>query len=218
MILADRLADLHFAAQHERPPELEDVEIAQLDPFLRTLLFTDGTVSRTLEANTLTEVEVSAVEQLPSRVPAPLARFLELGQDEECIRRRVLMRTAETSLSVWAESYALPHRLPADFLGLLSGDPRGIGGSLQQLRLESWRELLWFGLAPPPQWSDSSASATTTLTRLYRVITAGLPALLISEAFTVEVRSGLYRLIGSSEQVADAPDRTAPGPPPVGRA
>jgi chorismate-pyruvate lyase len=210
MIVDHRLTDLHFTAQHESSTDLEDVEISHLDPFLRALLFTDGTVSRALEANTLCHVDVDAVEQATSPVPARIARHLSLKQGEECIRRRVQMTVARTGLAVWAESYVLPRRLPREFLSLLDGNSHGIGGSLQQLKLESWRELLWFGLGRPPQWSDGAASATTTLTRFYRVITQRLPALLISEAFAVEMRSGVYRLTGSAETVADAAHGSAP--------
>src|ERR1700677_3117525 len=61
--VAERLASQHFAAQHEASVDLTAVEIPQLDPFLRSVLFTDGTVSRTLEAQALAHVAVDAVEQ-----------------------------------------------------------------------------------------------------------------------------------------------------------
>jgi len=211
MIVAERLTGLHFTAQKERSVDLDDVEISNLDPFLRALLFTDGTVSRALEANTLSAVVVEPVEQTPAPVPPRIGRYLQLAENEECIRRRVVMRIAGTGLSVWAESYVLPSRLPPEFLTLLDGDSLGIGGSLERLKLESWRELLWFGLGPPPAWSDGAIPATTTLTRFYRVITQRLPALLISEAFAVEKRLGRYRLTGSADSPEDAAKGSAFG-------
>ena len=65
--------------------------------------------------------------------------------------------------------------------------------SLQQLMLESARELLWFGIGEPPEWADD-APTPHALTRLYRVTTHGEPALLISESFAVERRAGAFRL------------------------
>ncbi len=203
-MVADRLAELHFAAQDQRPSDLEDVEIVHLDGFLRGLLFTDGTVSRALEAQTLAPVTVEPVEQTQTVAPAQLARYLEIEQTDECIRRRVVMRIAGRSSSIWAESYVAPQRLPPDFLALLERSSVGIGGSLAQLKLESWRELLWFGLGPPPEWSGSAAPSATTLTRLYRIITQRQPALLISEAFAVEMRSGVFHLMGSADTPADS--------------
>jgi chorismate-pyruvate lyase len=204
MTVGDRLAGLHFSAQHEAG-ELGEVEIEELDPLLRGLLFTDGTVTRALEAHTLAPVSVEAVEQGPVlELPGPVARHLQAQDGEECLRRRVVMRIPDTPLCVWAESYLLPHRLPADFLELLGRSPHGIGGSLQQLRLESWRELLWYGLGTSPEWAGADDGERTALTRFYRVITGGQPVLLISEAFAVEKRDGLFRLLGVED--ASAPD------------
>jgi chorismate-pyruvate lyase len=195
--LAGRLADLHFSAQHEAT-DLRDAPITQLDSFLRGLLFTDGTVSRALEAHTLCAVAVEPVEQEPGPTPARITRHLELEGNEECLRRRVLMKIGASQLtSVWAESFVVPERLPAGFLAHLSDDTQGIGGSIQQLKLESRRELLWFGLGASPPWALDTTPVRTTLTRAYRVMTQGLPALLICEAFAVELRSRRYHLAGA---------------------
>jgi len=202
-IVANHLADVHFILQREKSPDLDDVEVAALDPFLRGLLFTDGTVTRALEAQTLSRVTVEPVDQVTVPVPEPAARYLGVAENTECIRRRITMNIADTHLAVWAESYLVLERLPPDFVGLLGVAPQGIGGSLQQLKLESSRELLRFGLSAPPGWADSAMSLTTTLTRLYRVITQGLPALLISESFAIEMHAGRYRLIGSSDPAVD---------------
>jgi len=196
--VADQLADVHFTLQHERSDDLADVEIVALDPFLRGLLFTDGTVSRALEAQTLSRVTVEPVDQVAVAAPEQVARYLGVEQATECIRRRVTMHIAHEHLAVWAESYLVPERLPADFVGVLRSTPQGIGGSLQQMKLESWRELLRFGLGAPPAWADGASASTAALTRLYRIITRGLPALLICETFAVEQHGGVYHLVGSS--------------------
>jgi chorismate-pyruvate lyase len=214
MIVADRLAELHFTALSEASAHLEGVQVSHLDPFLRGLLFTDGTVSRTLEAQMLAPVTVETVAQEPASPPAQVARHLDVDQTDACIRRRIVMTSAGTRLSVWAESYVVPSRLPAGFVGSLGESPRGIGGTLRRLRMEDWRELLWFGLAAPPPWSGASPD-TRTLMRFYRIITQGRPALLISEAFAVEARLGVYRLLDSD---APAPNgASTPARPGLGR-
>ncbi|MCW3019840.1 MAG: 4-hydroxybenzoate synthetase [Solirubrobacterales bacterium] len=193
--VADRLAGAHFVLQHETSPDLADVEIVALDPFLRGLLFTDGTVSRSLEAETLSRVTVRPVEQVTAPVQQPAAGYLDVPVGEECIRRRVTMSIADEHLAVWAESYIVPERLPSRFVGALGASAQGIGGSLQKMKLESWRELLRFGLGAPPPWARAGMSRST-LTRVYRIITQGQPALLITEHFALEMRSGLYHLVG----------------------
>lgn len=203
MAAANRLAEVHFTSQHMGSAANHDVEIMALDPFLRGLLFTDGTVTRALEVHTLSSVAVDVVDQSQAPVPAEATDYLGVVAGTECLRRRVMMSLAGTAPGVWAESYIVPERLPREFLGLLDGSPHGIGSSLQQLKLESWRELLWFKLGRPPRWACTTPGVTA-LVRLYRVITNGRPALLISEAFAVEMHVGLYRLPGSNGSAVNA--------------
>jgi chorismate-pyruvate lyase len=159
-------------------------------------------VSRALEAHTLLPVAVETVEQVATTTSGLNARYLAGAEGEECVRRRVVITIAGREPSVWAESYLIPKRLPPEFLPVLGDSPQGIGGSLQQIGLESWRELLWFGLGEQPAWSPGGAPGGPVLWRFYRVITGGLPALLISEAFATEMRGGVYRLSGSEERNA----------------
>jgi chorismate-pyruvate lyase len=199
-LVADRLAARHFAAQEDLPDELEPIALSTLNPFLRGLLLTDGTVSRTLEAHTLREVLVEPVEQSEQPVPGELARRLLLTEGELCMRRRITMRIATESPSVWAESWVVPARLPHAFLSALSGNGQGIGGSLQQLKLESRRELLWFGIGEPPAWPGHEGSVRRTLRRAYLVLTGEKPALLICEDFALREDSGLLGMAGTVEE------------------
>jgi chorismate-pyruvate lyase len=194
-VVAGRLVDAHFVLQHAKSPYLADLDIVGLDPFLRGLLFTDGTVSRALEAHTLSRVTVAPVEQVTARIRQPTAGYLAVEEGRQCLRRRVTMHIADRHLAVWAESYIVPGRLPSQFEATLGTAAQGIGGSLQQLKLESSRELLCFGLAPPPAWAEPDASATT-LARLYRIVTQAQPALLITEHFALQRRFGRYQLAG----------------------
>jgi chorismate-pyruvate lyase len=196
-VVADRLAARHFTAQEDLPEDLEPVALAALNPFLRGLLLTDGTVSRTLEAHTLRPVLVERVEQSEQAVPEKLARHLLLADGEACVRRRIAMRIATEDPSVWAESFVVPDRLPPTFLTALDGNGQGIGGSLQQLKLESWRELLWFGLGKPPVWPGQTGTARRTLRRAYLILTHSRPALLICEDFALREDSGLLGLAGT---------------------
>jgi chorismate-pyruvate lyase len=215
---ADRLAGMHFTMQDVESAELDRVEIRAIDPFLRGLLFTDGTVTRALEVQTLTRVAVDVVDQSPSELPAQAALCLGAGEAAACLRRRVTMKTTAPTVAVWAESYILPERLPADFLESLDRASHGIGGSIQGLKLESRRELLRFGLGRPPHWGSTAARSVATpsaaaLIRLYRIITNDRPALLISEAFAVELHAGYYRLLGADSDVGATVNRFVPGSP-----
>ncbi len=203
-MVADQLAARHFTAQDALPDDVEAVELPRLNSFLRGLLLLDGTVSRALEAETLHPVEVEPVGQEECEPPAAESAALQL-QGERCIRRRVVMRIAKPTPSVWAESYVVPERLPETFLRALTGNTQGIGGSLQQLRLESARELLWFGLATPPTWSEPAGAPAGTLRRAYLIITGGQPALLITEDFALQENGGVLSLAGTGRETAPRP-------------
>jgi chorismate-pyruvate lyase len=193
-LAARELASRHFTMQDERPPALSDVDIAQLALSLRTLLFTDGTVTRTLEVQALRRIRIQVVEQHPCAVSGRTARYIGASDNEECIRRRIEMFVGDADgPAVWAESHMVLGRLPAEFLRVLAKSPEGLGAALQRLMVESTRQLLWFGLGQPPEWSTTTPTSDV-LTRLYRVMTHGQTAMTISESFAVEISSGIYSL------------------------
>lgn len=198
---AQDLVRRHFLMQEERPSCIQEAQIRRLDPFLRSLLFTDGTVTRALAAQTLAPVTVSRLGQAEVRVPNEVARYLEADFEEISIRRRVSIAVgAAAPPTLWAESYILPDRLPLGFLGLLDGAPDGIGQSLQRIALESYRELLWFGFDTTPGWAAASpASRKRTVRRLYRIVSDSHASILISENFATEQRAGVYHLAGLGE-------------------
>jgi chorismate-pyruvate lyase len=196
--VASRLVDHHFTNRGAEFGCLEHVPIASLDPVLRGLLFTDGTVTRTLEAYTLAPIHVSVHDQSEALLGAEAADQLDVAEGTPCIRRRVGMTAEGSELEVWAESYILAERLPPAFLASLGRARQGIGESMQGVRLESRRELLAFGLGSVPGWADV-APRRRALIRSYRIITQGLPALLITESFAVHRAFGGYRLAGGPE-------------------
>jgi chorismate-pyruvate lyase len=199
------LVERHFVAQEERPAEIAAPGLEVLDPFLRTLLFTEGTVVPLLAARMLAPVSVERIEQTSVEMSADVAEYLEAPARAESIRRRVSVGVAAAP-ALWAESFLLPERLPPGFFGLLDAAPDGIGQSLQQIGLESRRELCWYGLDAVPGWApEVPPGVDRTLRRLYRIVSAGEPAILISEHFAVESDRGLYRLAGPLGDRSDDP-------------
>jgi chorismate-pyruvate lyase len=187
------LVQRYFLLQGERPVGLEEVEIGKLEPFLRSLLFTDGTVTRALAVQMLAPVSVKPLSQEEVAVPDELAGYLGADGGDASIRRRVAIGTGSTTF-LWAESHLLPDRLPEDFFGELRVAPDGIGQSVQQAAIENYRELLWFGFEAVPEWAAPAEGAT--IRRLYRLVSGRKASILISESFLIEWRSGTYRLTG----------------------
>jgi chorismate-pyruvate lyase len=189
------LVGRYFAMQEERPEQLHEVAIDALDPFLRGLLFTEGTVTRALSAQVLAPVAVEPLSQATAALPGEVAGWLELPAGEEAVRRQVSIGVGEPTIPVLsAESFLVPDRLPPGFLGLLDAAPDGLGQLLQRFSLESSRELCWFGLDEAPAWAPRAGRPT--LQRLYRIVSGGQPAILIGEHFEVEEHRGTYHLAG----------------------
>lgn len=193
---AKTLTRRHFVLQDRRPEHLADVDLVAMDPYLRGLLFTDGTVTRTLEVQTFSPVSVEVVNQSESTATGLTAEHLRVPATTMTIRRRVRIGLGEaTTPVIWAESHIAPSRLPPGFLAVLGESPDGIGESLQQVRLESCREMLWFGIDSLPRWGNfGSVDESKVLRRLYRVIARGRPAMLISESFAIRSIAGVYHL------------------------
>jgi chorismate-pyruvate lyase len=169
-----------FLAQHERPADLSDLDLATLPAALRIVLLHDGTLTTALEAYRLAPVAVDVRSQETIRLDAENARALHAEIDAEAIVRRVDIRDTSTStILVRAQSLLLTERLPETFLQTLAASRNGLGEALGRSRLECRRELLWFG---------RSSAGGDVIARGYRVICDGRPVLLVEERFLFQRR------------------------------
>ena len=162
--------------------------MASLPPFLRTLLVTDGTVTKSLEAYFWEPV---AVENLGQEV-VPLARdtpWLGLERGAEVLHRRVrLVGGHSGTVYAHAESRIRLTRLPADLRDELRQGRIGIGELLRECGLETYRELLDFGVGPVQGLAHVFTVPDETLVhRTYRIAVGHQPAILITEHFPLSV-------------------------------
>ena len=74
-------------------------------------------------------------------------------------------------------------RLPPAIIDRLANSPKGLGELIDGIRLETRRELLWFGYSEMPDWANAKVTRLPLLTRSYRIIVDGWPAILITESF-----------------------------------
>jgi chorismate-pyruvate lyase len=182
--VASGLIERSFAAQARRPDELTDVDVAGLTAYQRGLLVHDGTVTRFVEAAALEPVVVERVEQRTVPVGDRASAWLELADGASVVRRRIAIRgRASGRVYAFAESELAVSRLPAGFADELARNPRGLGDAIAESRLETRRELLWFGRVGALAWAPVAAAL---LTRSYRVFLDGRPAILVTESFPPE--------------------------------
>jgi chorismate-pyruvate lyase len=182
-----------FVAQSRRPAELSDINFADLSPLLRVLLVTDGTVTKLLEAYALEPVTVRRLDQYTKCLDAA-DDYLGLEAGEELLVRSVMLVGTESQrLYVFAESLIAPGNLPVPIRERLQTETGGLGKILLDSGLETRREGLWYGKERPVGVPESVASlcAGDFITRSYRIISGGLPLMLITERFPEQLRDAV---------------------------
>ena len=162
------------------------VNVQAWPPFLRVLLTTDGTVTKSLEAFFWEEVAVVALAQ----------RVADLYKDEPAIGRRagdgVLYRQVQLCGRVSqrcyaeAESLILPQCLPEPLRDALESGNMGIGEILRESGLETYREILDLGEA----CGIVAGAEQRYVWRLYRILMKSTPVMQITERFPLAVYTG----------------------------
>ena len=184
-----------FIAQAAKPTTSREINIAQLTPFQRALIVTDGTVTRLLEAYTLAPVEVRLLHQAEQTLCTEHI-WLELPAGAHVIAREVLLQTPATGnytpkTQAYATSLIVPQHLPKGIMDELESDPAGLGGILQNSGLETRRELLWFCRETARDLPQDIAhlEGEPLLSRTYRVLANKKPIMLITEKFPLREKA-----------------------------
>jgi chorismate-pyruvate lyase len=183
-----RMKDL-FVAQFAKPADLEKINLSQLTPFHRALLVTDGTVTRFIEAYTLSPVEIVLLHQEGQTLPTEHI-WLELPAGAQVVARQVILQTQQNgsenpTIHTYATSLIVPHRLPKVIREGLEIEGEGLGRLLRGSGLETRRDLLWCGLERPNDLPGAIGhlKGHLFLSRAYRVVADGQPIMLINEKF-----------------------------------
>ena len=178
------LSDL-FIAQDRRPDHLSDIDLTSLTPFERGWLVMVGLVTQLIEAYALEPVQVRQLWQ-DRRAMSADDEWLQVEAGHEVISRQVLLTGARTARAyVHGEALIVSDRLPVEVQEDLYNSKMGLGQILQHRNIETRGELLWCGLenvaeVPEPFGSSKERPA---ISRTYRFIHQGAPAVLITERF-----------------------------------
>ena len=160
-------------------------DFGKLSPLLRTLLVTDGTVTRFLEAYLLEPIKVERVFQKEIRIDADLP-WLDLTQGTTILKRQVLLRRNSTGeVYTFAESFIRLDRLWPGLKDDLLEGRLGMGELLRDRRMETYRELLTYGKECAGLLSPllKIGKDETLFSRSYRIFNQQRPTILISEKF-----------------------------------
>ena len=191
--LAEDVVEPRWLAQSERPARLTDVDFSALPVALRLLLIHDGTLTTALEAHQLAPIVADVGEQRPEGLDEASARWLAAAPGDPAVRRHTLLRhRMSRRLLVRAEVVLLPDRLPPGFTRVLATSDKGLGAAFARMRIETRRELLWYGRSPLLGLSpeDARTAGTTGVSRGYRLIMGPTPVCWIEEIFPDAVVRG----------------------------
>jgi chorismate-pyruvate lyase len=157
-----------------------ELPLADLPPFLRALLMTDGTVTKILEAYFWEPVEVQTMEQEMVTAERPID-WIRVGAGDQMLVRHARLRGTDTGRT-YANAFSVirPALIPEHFRQRLIDREIGIGVLIRDSGLESYREVLEVGAEHGPDGGD-------VVFRTYRIIIEGEPVILITEGFPASV-------------------------------
>ena len=166
----------------------QNVSMASLAPFLRTLLVTDGTVTKSLEAYYWERVSVEMVSQASIAAEANI-NWLDVSLGDEVVGRRVNLRGTMTK-TVYAHAFSIirPNLIPELLRNRLLAGSLGIGELIRDCGLETYRELLEIGFGDSITGFGETADVQEEhVYRTYRIVLNQQPAILVTEHFPLAV-------------------------------
>ena len=174
----------------------QTLDIAAMPAILRTLLVTDGTVTKTLEAYFWEAISVTHLEQGEISATAPI-EFLENAAGEAILDRRIrLVGKSSNSTYAYAHSFIRLDMLPTEFRSDLKSGLIGIGEILRETGLETYRELVDLG-----EYSNTGSENESNnggfgenavynehiIYRTYRIMINHNPVILVTEQFPITI-------------------------------
>jgi chorismate-pyruvate lyase len=166
--------------------------LSSLPPFLRVLLVTDGTVTRTLEAYVGEPIEVCVLSHAAVRSERSYP-VLGVPSGESILKRRVILKGQHTRTAyALAESVMIVDRLPHEIRYKLMEERQGIGELIRAGKLETYRELLGLRKAQADSWARELAidKSASVVIRNYMICLGGQVAMEIEEVFPECVFNG----------------------------
>jgi chorismate-pyruvate lyase len=175
-------ADWIMRADRGHPKAIKD-----LPPILRTLLVTDGTVTKCLEAYFWEPIKVEDVAQSMQTAEASIDGLGVLAGAQILARSVRLVGGHSGTHYATARSVVRLENIPATFREALLNGRIGIGELIRECGIETYRELQEIACTDRLPDQIHSVDDRGCVYRTYRILIGGLPALLVSEYFPVAI-------------------------------
>ena len=164
----------------------ESLNLARLPPFVRTLLVTDGTVTKNIEAFFWEPIAVDVLwqERIILHEAKPL---IDAAAGEQVLKRIVQLRGEKTrAVYAYATSFLKTDLLPGELTQQLLDGQIGIGEILREVGMETYREIMDFGVETASDNvdpDDTLARMDDAIYRTYRIVAGGRAVMQITESF-----------------------------------
>ncbi len=165
------------------------IDLTKLPAFLRTLMVTDGTVTKSLEAWFWEPVKVEALSNQLETLTGSVDG-LEVGSGDRVLQREVILRGSHTNqIFACARSTVSLKHLPDDIGCSLEKGEIGIGELLREKGVETYRDIFNINHLKVLPMDDDLLSklADEVVSRSYRIRVNGHPAIIVTEFFPVGV-------------------------------
>ena len=162
-------------------------DMGGLPPFLRTLLVTDGTVTKSLEAYFWEPVDVTPLGQGKITLRG-LVDGLSMDLGDSALRREVsLVGRKSGRRYATARSFLALSQLPKELAEAMVSGKIGIGELLREKGIETYREIISVDFIEQGKSNDSlfALFEDDLVSRSYRIRVGGTPAIVVTEYFPV---------------------------------
>lgn len=172
---------------HNRHQNAMDMEA--LPPFLRTLLVTDGTVTKSLEAFFWENIRVDMRMQEQCLLTQDLP-FIHAKTGDHALKREVVLAGVKTNdIYAYATSYLVTGLLEDNVKKQMLEGKIGIGELLREIGLETYREIVDFGREVFNEGTNENGDPkyVEAIYRTYVINIGGHPAIQITERFPIRL-------------------------------
>lgn len=162
----------------------QTLDFNRLPPFLRTLLTTDGTVTKSLESFFWEPVKVENLGQQRTTLTADEA-LISRKAGQQVLQRNIQLRGIN-SKKIYAKASSLicTEMLEPEIARSLEKGKMGIGELLRECGLETYREILDVGEFGGDQ---TDTSCGREIWRTYRIVMGHQPVIQVTEIFPLAV-------------------------------
>lgn len=162
----------------------QTLDFNHLPPFLRTLLTTDGTVTKSLESFFWEPVKVENLGQQRTTLTTDEA-LINRKAGQQVLRRNIQLR-GSNSKKIYAKASSLIciEMLEPEIAWSLEEGKMGIGELLRECGLETYREILDVGEIGGDK---NHTSCDREIWRTYRIVMEHQPVIQVTETFPLAV-------------------------------